>query len=268
MLVESERRRLRAVCRARPEFATTEQQLEGYVESASIDTVTLTNERLEELYLACACAGGDEAAISAFDQVHSPQIRRVARQFFSGPDAEDFTQLALAHLLVRRNERPARIAAYMGSGPLGAFIRMSVSRLAIDKQRLASPPRTVPLGVLEDVLADHVDAYEVVAGVQMRSQLTKALGEALRKLRPIERRALRMRFVLRFSLARTGLALGIHELSVSRVVARARSRVLAELARSPSLPKSPSLLVALARTLDVSISRLLQTQPENESSDG
>lgn len=258
----SERERLQAACDTWPEVSTSVQQLEAHLRSADIDTSRLSDERLSDLYLVCACAEGNASAIAAFDERHTPQIRRVAVQFFAGPNADDFVQQALAHLLVPRQDRPPRVAAYAGSGSLGAFVRMVTSRLAIDRQRVASPaPADLPRS-LEDLLTDRVDAFDVVAAAEARTQLTEALGRALRNLAPIERRALRMRFVLQFSLARTGKALGVHELSVSRMVARARSRVLAELTASSVLPDSPAVLANLARSLDLSISRLLESNPD------
>ena len=71
-----------------------------------------------------------------------------------------------------------------------------------------------------------------------------------------------MRYVLGLSVARTAEALGVHQVSVSRLVTRARARVLErvqhELERIGGAPASEAL-AALVRSLDLSVARWLRT---------
>lgn len=225
------------------------------------------DDRDRDLQLAAACAAGDDAAVEAFHRAFGDMIRFIARQAVGPDGAEDLTQQVFARLLVSEDDTPPRIATFTGSGSLRGFVRMAASRMAIDATR-AERSRARHTGASDGgVVAPTVDP-DVVELEAFQPRLSAALTAAFGSLTTLERRALRMRFVLGFSPSRAARALGVHENSVSRIVLRARQRLMDAIQRDPEMPTHPSDLVALAKLLDVSIARYLESNPDVGASGG
>lgn len=251
------RERLEEIVRAHAPIGLTTSRFEALLAARRVDASDLEDERLSELYLAFACAEGDEAAVTAFTQGFGGLIHQIARKAIGDASADDVVQRFLTHFLVSDGEEPPRIAKYQGSGTLRGFVRMASSRFAIDALRSERVRQSPP--PVEG--SDSVDTIDVLALDAVRERMGYLLGDALRALKPMERRVLRLRFVLGFSVRRTAQALGVHENSVPRLVARARQRLLEHVQQDPEMPSHPSGLVAAAQVLDVSVSRYLQSNP-------
>jgi RNA polymerase sigma-70 factor len=251
------RERLAAI--ARSPIGLSLERLGDLLTEREVDVGGLDDERLAELCLAIACGEGDEAAVAHFTQTYADEVRRVAQRAVGNANADDLAQRVLTRLLVPSSHAPPRIASFLGSGSLRGFVRMTSSRVAIDALRAN---KVHPEDRSVSALADRDDAFEQLELAEVRDRMSVALGDALRTLKPLERRVLRMRFVLGFSVRRTAMALDLHHNSVSRLVARARERLLDHLHQDPDLPTHPSGLVAVAEALDVSVSRYLESHPE------
>lgn len=247
---------------------TTAQQLQAFVYERDLTASELDSTRIEDLYLACACAQGDNTAVALFCQRHGPELRRVGGKVLGVAVVDDFMQAALSHLFVRNEDAPARIASYRGTGPLRSFVRMVATRLAIDRRRSARGEQVEPVVELDEQLLGDLGPMGKMEGIEVKRLLATALGEAMEQLRPTERRALRMRYLLGFSVARTAQALGLHEVSVSRLVRRVRTQLLQQIQRSLASVtgvQSSSALAAFGRSLDVSLAHWLRSQPDNNA---
>ena len=229
-----------------------------------VELATVDDERLDDLVLAWACAWGSAAAIERFREAHIAMIKGIGARVFDAVPMDDFEQKVMTHLLVREGEGPPRIGRYGGRGPLRAFVRMAVSRLAIDLRR-AGGVQPTPASDLDKRMRDELDPDDALVTAEAKALFRDAIKHALEGLRPAERRALRMRYVMGFSVARTAEALQMHEVSVSRLVTRVRNqiadRVHKELAERGEAPETGEL-ARLARSLDVSVARWLQTHRE------
>src|SRR5215813_3825686 len=99
---------------ASPEALTPliRQRLEGEEAPDAVDA--------EELYLACACALADPAALSAFERRYFPVIPAALSRLALGRDeiAEVEQQLRV-RLFVAEADGVARVVAYAGQGQLG-----------------------------------------------------------------------------------------------------------------------------------------------------
>lgn len=218
----------------------------------------LEGERLADLTLATACLAGDSAALAAFFGRFEAEIRAIGKRSLSDEDVDDFTQTLLARLLVATEQAPARLSHFSGRGSLAGFVRMSASRFAIDILRQQSGTLAAPDDVAGLLLAEDGPERGLL-DAETKLAVTQALGEVLGELRPVERRALRMRYLLGFSLARTARALDMHEQSVSRMVSRCRRAIRAHVHhRIAATPGANALTVT---SLERSIADWLASHP-------
>ncbi len=233
----------------------------AYVAGHGVDPATAAPDRLDDLTLSWACTQGAAAAVAAFSRDHAALIRTVGSRVLDPEALDDFGQRVLTHLLVSEPQIVPRIGHYGGRGPLRAFVRMVASRLAIDVRR-ADGKGSMRIADLDGQILEQLDPAEALESSEAKALLSEALARALRALRPVERRALRLRYVLGLSVARTAEALAIHEVSVSRLISRVRARVLEDvqqqLATAGGAPARDAW-AALARSLDMSLARWLRT---------
>jgi len=220
-------------------------------------------EHMADLYLACAAACGDRAALRIFDERVLSEVDPVARRIDSSPAFVDELRQALrVHLLLGTEGAPPRIAAYQGRGPLVAWVRVAATRLSLNMKRVARPTVTD-----DEVLADLID-HEPDPALQhvkqlYRAEFGQALREALEALSERQRVLLRLHFVEGVRLARIGALYGVHESTASRWVQKAADDVAEDAKRRlrERLALSPASFESVARgvqsCLDLSISRLL-----------
>ncbi len=236
----------------------------GFLDGQGIDVDGLPDDRLDEIVLARWYASGAPQAAEAFLAAFGDLLRAIGLRSLRSHEVDDFQQRALIHFLVSHADEVPKIGRYSGRGSLQGFVRTVASRLAVDLRRARGfvEPRASDL---ESCVADGLDPGAQFETEEAKSIIVEALTRALRGLKPAERRALRMRYVLGFSVARTAEALGIHEVSVSRLVSRVRHRllrqVLADLSQD-SDDMAAGSLAALSRSLDISLTRWLQTSVE------
>lgn len=215
----------------------------------------------EDLYLACACARGDAAALEAFETRVLPQVAGSLRRIALTDDLVGEVRQGLrAHLLVGD---PPRIAEYRGRGPLTAWVRIVAVRMALQLKRRAkaderrvdalghepTPPRLDP--ALELLRARHQESFRA------------AFAAALAELTPHQRNLLQLHLLEDLSLADIATMHGVSKSSAARWLTQARTsldegiraRLRAELRLGE--PELDSLIVALQSRLDLSVERLL-----------
>ncbi len=88
-----------------------------------------------DLYLACACAGGDAAALAAFDQRYLSDVKTYLRGATPPSELVDEVRQALREQLFW-GERP-RINDYSGRGSLASWLRVAALRIASNLRRSA-----------------------------------------------------------------------------------------------------------------------------------
>jgi RNA polymerase sigma-70 factor (ECF subfamily) len=90
-----------------------------------------------DIYLACGCAAGDQAALAAFDgNVLSPAVPVLHRMGFSASQIDEVVQVMRAKLLVAgEHGRRPQIASYAGRGALVGWVRTAARRTALSMRR-------------------------------------------------------------------------------------------------------------------------------------
>src|SRR5204863_2993549 len=111
----------------------------------------LASLRIADLYLCCACARGDRAALAALERGYFGDVDGALASFRGkGIAPEEIKQQLRERLLTARDGGRPRILDYGGRGDLGRWLRAVAVRAAIDAVRQSG--REVLTG--DDALVD------------------------------------------------------------------------------------------------------------------
>jgi RNA polymerase sigma-70 factor (ECF subfamily) len=230
------------------------------------DAPAWTELLVEDLYLACAAAAGDPAAIRALERDVFRGIAGVlASRGLGRASVDDVAQNLRTHLLVGEGGRPGRIADYGGRGPLRSWIVVAAVRMG--NRADANAHRDAALALVSVADARRPDAEQQIDAHAYQPQIEQACEQALVGLPARERALLRMQLVDGASIDQIGRIYGVHRATAARWLARARSLVLADTTDRLAVllgvaPCTAAEIAALAQgRLDISVARLLQTQP-------
>jgi RNA polymerase sigma-70 factor (ECF subfamily) len=225
---------------------------------------SLRGMHVADLYLACACAQGLDAAHVALDTRFLPKVdAAVARVQGPGDAVAEVRQHLRERLLSSEDGKPPRITGYQGTGPLVAWLRAAAVRTALNSRRSARRRAHAEEEALAEGPMAGGDLELSYLRQQHRADFQAALAEALAALPTRERTVLRLHFVEGLSLERIGAMYQTHKSTVSRWLARAREDVLTDVRRrlaerlQLSSEELQSLLRAVRSQLDASISSLL-----------
>ena len=222
-------------------------------------------DHVAELYLACACAGRDPAALAAFEKAYFSEIDAAWRQrtdLTVGRD--DVAQIVRERLLVGTEPR---IAGYSGRGSLRSWFRISVVRVV---SNLAARPRR-EITVEDDVIATlpvlTADPELEYMKRLYHAEFRAALHDAVGKLERRERHLLRHSLVDGTSIDQLAVLYGAHRATLARWIAAARETLFktfrASLMEKLQIDRQEldSVLRLVQSCFDVSVERLFNTAP-------
>jgi RNA polymerase sigma-70 factor (ECF subfamily) len=175
-----------------------------------------------DIYLACACAGGDAAAIGVLEQRYLLPVRgSIARYHTSGDFVDEVLQELRGKLLLPPSPR---IARYGGRGPLGAWVRVAASRVAIDLLRTHEPAASVdrqPEALADADLGPEVQILREV----YREAFQESLKAALAALSAKDRNLLRRHLVEHMTLEEIAGPYGVHPATIARRLQAIRDEI-------------------------------------------
>ncbi len=213
-----------------------------------------------DLYVAFACAQGDEAAARELVDRVEAEVPAAVRHFGQGAAfAEDVSQQLLAKLLA--GER--KIAGYAGRGPLRAWLRAAAVRAAINALETAKSQASLDSNVMAPARGA-ADPEVVAVRRKYGAALKGAVEGALRELPTDDRNVLRFYFVDGLTVEEIARIRGAHKSTVSRLITRVRRQLLEQVkgeltARTKARPEElSSVLRAVVSQLDVSLERALR----------
>ena len=94
------------------------------------------DQHAEDLYLACACAEDDAAALAAFEQRIIAEVPHFIARIDASPAVADETKQAVRdYLLVAPAGTRPRIADDAGRGALGGWVRVIATRMVLQAHR-------------------------------------------------------------------------------------------------------------------------------------
>ena len=186
----------------------------------------LSSLHLEDLALACACAGGHDDAWEHFVREHRPVLYKAADAIDpSGGSRElaDSLYGELFGLVERDGVRRSLFAYFHGRSSLSTWLRAVLAQRHVDRVR--STRRFEPLPEEDDtVLAQPANPQPRQSSgyIELMRRTVTAVVAALA---PRDRLRLACYYAQELTLAQIGRALGEHEATVSRNIARARREV-------------------------------------------
>lgn len=198
--------------------------LEPATFAAHMQRLEADDKHAEDLYLACACAEGDAAALAEFEQRFITEVPRFIARIDASPAAADETRQSLREylLVAAAGERP-RIADYAGRGALGGWIRVIATRMVLQRRRGSIESN-------EDAAA-RLAASEPspeVALIRKRygPALGAALGAALAALSDRDRGIIKLSLIDELSMDELCGLYGVHRTTMWRWIVQLKQQIL------------------------------------------
>jgi RNA polymerase sigma-70 factor (ECF subfamily) len=206
--------------------------------------------RSADLFLAWACAESDPAALRIFEAEILSRVETYVARFGLAPHAlDEVRQKIRVKLLVGRSPG---IRRYRGLGPLGAWVRVTAVRVALDLTAEAATSGANADLALCDLGASVDDGPElaIFRGLY-RDRFRAGIEKSIDALAPRDKTLLRLYVVDGLNIEAIGAIYRVHRATVARWFVAIRSRVLASLRGQLGLrfEPSPSELRSLIRLL-------------------
>jgi len=206
----------RGARRAFGDSAPTPSQLDRHLDSLHLD----------DLALACACADGHGPAWEHFVREYRPVLYKAAAAIDASGGARDLADGLYAELFGLTEPggvRRSHLEYFHGRSSLATWLRAVLAQRHVDRVR--TQRRVAPLP--EDDSAAALPAPERTSPEHPRfvTMLRTALVLAVVRLAPRERLRLACYYAQSLTLAEIGRALGEHEATVSRQLARTRKAI-------------------------------------------
>jgi RNA polymerase sigma-70 factor (ECF subfamily) len=218
--------------------------------AAALDSV-----RTSDLYLACACARGDVAALQAMEAGPLREVAAaIARGNLSGVSADDVMQTVRRVLFVGTDGALPRITEYRGAGDLRAWLRVTAARAALKILRKERHEVAVSDEVLATLPSAGGGAELEYIKRQYRAGFKRAFLDALASLSPREQNLLRQHFLDDLSIDQLGALYRVHRSTAARWITRARAGLFERTKRT--LMKQ----MKVSRSECESIIRMVQSQ--------
>jgi RNA polymerase sigma-70 factor, ECF subfamily len=189
---------------------------------AAEDPPPLTAEGAAELYLALACARGDNAAIAAFDKEYLAVVPvALAAMKLPAATVDDVRSIVRDKLLLAEGDRTARIVDYAGRGRLKGLVQVTATRSAID--RIRHEEKEAELPARELVGPGNIELSLIKA--QYRQAFVAGFAQAVAAASRRDRNLLRLHFLGGVTLEQLAQMYGVHRATIVRWLAAAREAV-------------------------------------------
>jgi len=215
-----------------------------------------------DLYLACACALGDAAAIGELDRSYLGVVADAVARIDRSPDfADEVRQVLRDRLLV--GDEP-KIRDYRGTGALAGWLRTAAVRTALNLQRAAHKWRHEAPPV-DEPLAQMLDPEMALLYERHKQEVKASLERAIAGLEPESRLLLRFYYADQLTISRIAALKGVGLATVHRRLTAATEAVLACVRGDLSdrlqisTESLDSLLRGVQSQIDLSLSQLLRS---------
>jgi RNA polymerase sigma-70 factor (ECF subfamily) len=222
----------------------------------------LSKLRTDDLYLACACCLGDDAALTLLETTYIDDISKGVEQFDRNLK-DEVLQMLRTKLLTAESGSVPRIANYSGRGSLRGWLRVSAMRIAIDLSKKTA--REVELVDEYDVGKD-AGADVVYLKERCREPFKAAFQEAMESLSPEDRTLLKMTVIDGLTTIDLGKLYRVHRTTAARWVSRARDNLARRtkniLRQKLNVHKSEleSIIDLVRSRIDLSLERILASE--------
>jgi RNA polymerase sigma-70 factor, ECF subfamily len=245
-----------------PGVGLTAEAFAAYLARVEADAELLA-ARAADLFIAAACAQGDDLAIRQFDATYLAPIERYVARLHLRPEqlGELRQQLRLSILL---GSAPL-VGRYRGSGPLAAWVRVVVVRNALELARADQAAQQAnDVEALDRLIAPELGPEAHAIKSRYRERLQLALEEALSALSVEDKTLLRLHFVDGLSAEAIGRIYAVHRATVARWLIALRRQMLQRVRHGLALPATAtsselrSLLTLLRSEIELSLRSILR----------
>jgi RNA polymerase sigma-70 factor (ECF subfamily) len=209
-----------------PQVTLDPESFVAYVaERLPAETSDLSRVRAADLFVACACANGDGAAVAALDERAFGTLRDSLRRMRLAPEQIDDVLQGLRRILFAGDEIAApRIREYSGQGDLIGWLRVSATRSAL--KLIRREKREVPgVDALEERATDGDPELHYMKALY-RDAFRTAFQRAIDSLTDREKNLLRQHVVDELSIDDLGGLYQVHRATAARWLAAARETLL------------------------------------------
>ncbi len=192
-----------------------------------VTLAALAAMKLDELYLAAACALGDTGAILAFEHEFFGEVERLfpARSYGEAL-LDDARQNLRERLFVTTADRPAGIGNYGGRGSLRRWFRLALTHHTLNLKRSEARAPT-PMDVSSDqTLLARADPELLYLRERYSSEFRAAAEEAVGRLAAADRLVLQHHYLERLGIDAIAAIHGIHRVTAARRVNAAREELV------------------------------------------
>jgi RNA polymerase sigma-70 factor, ECF subfamily len=222
---------------------------------------------VEDLYLACACCEGREAALAAFRARYRATIQESVKAVVPGAEIEDVREQFIQDLLVGTVAAPPKIGTYLGKASLERWVNIGARRAALMWLRKSQAEGRVRRTIAADPTAKNESNVEATyIKERYRREFERALAQALKRLPERDVVVLRLNLVNGVSVEKIGKMYKVSQSTISRWLAAAKDTLLADVKETlrKQLGTSSSELASLARMvasrLDMTLTSALRRQ--------
>ncbi len=233
----------------------------------------LARRHIADLYLACACAQGDAAALAILEHQTLPIVARGLSGFKLSSDARGELVQVLRERMLVAHDGPPGIAAYDGRAPLAIWLRVCAARLGI--RQLDRERRTAELEERQlEQLAPGVPNPELTYLRRLYGeQFQQAFRTAVASLEPRARNLLRHSVIDELGIDQIAAIYHVHRATAARQLNQARA-TLVEATRQHmrealrvSEPELESILRVIMSMADVTLRGILKDRGPAQDSE-
>jgi RNA polymerase sigma-70 factor (ECF subfamily) len=238
--------------------------LGGKVAEADDPALFLQRLRPADLYLACACALGNRAALAAVELECLGCVDQWVRRIDASPAfADEVRQELRRSLLCAEPPEAPRVAAFSGAGDLCGWFRVCAWRVALRLLAQSSKEKVAGARPVDEMPAEG-DVELAILKAEYAGHFQRAFDESIRELTARDRTLLRMHYADGLSLDAIAKMYRVHRATVVRQLERARAHLGATVRRrlETSLDAERSEIESILRLIrsrmDVSIGSALR----------
>ncbi len=231
----------------------------------------LAQVRADHVYLAIACAAGDERAIHHLEDEFLAEVDATAVRLRARSDQTDEVRSHVRRiLLVSEAGRPAALRAFSGRGDLRSYLRVIATRELVRVINQARREVGVDDLAFLDMLSPASDPELGYLREHYRADVEAAMRTAIAALAEDTRALLRYSVVHGWSADRIGVLYGVHRATAARRVAAARKelgdaiRAALSARLAISVDEVASIVRLVQSRIDVSLERLLDAPDDDE----
>jgi RNA polymerase sigma-70 factor (ECF subfamily) len=184
----------------------------------------------DDLYLACACADGVEAAVAEFDRRYLTKLHGSVARLSTEPAFVDELRQILRNKLLVAISGPPKIGDYSGRGKLEAWVRAAAVRTALDL--LERDARHAPLDTGRQRRLGSPDPELDYIKARYRGEFERAFQAALATLTVEQRNVMRLHYLDGLSLQQIGKLQKVHTSTISRWLSTTREELFAATRRA------------------------------------